>query len=155
MRDLATGRLRLDRLAAMAAPRLSSPGLRPFLAETRKSLRRHPALRPDWCVVDRLRPLDRHRDRDGRRLGQPGRNRMATIGTFEHMGDSDYLGDIFTLSLRAKNVRVVSVSRTNENAPSHRVYAGVSRSRAPHNPEVKGTPPRPERGGAGSVIATR
>jgi uncharacterized protein (DUF736 family) len=47
---------------------------------------------------------------------------MATIGTFEHIGDSEYLGDIFTLSLRAKNVRVVSVSRTNENAPSHRVY---------------------------------
>jgi uncharacterized protein (DUF736 family) len=47
---------------------------------------------------------------------------MATIGTFERVGDSDYLGDIFTLSLRAKNVRIASVSRTNENAPSHRVY---------------------------------
>ena len=47
---------------------------------------------------------------------------MATIGTFEHIGHSDYLGDIFTLSLRAKNVRIVSVSRTNENAPSHRIY---------------------------------
>jgi uncharacterized protein (DUF736 family) len=46
---------------------------------------------------------------------------MATIGTFEHIGDSEYLGDIFTLSLRAKNVRIVSVSRTNENAPSHRI----------------------------------
>jgi uncharacterized protein (DUF736 family) len=47
---------------------------------------------------------------------------MATIGTFERVGDSEYLGDIFTLSLRAKNVRIVAVSRTNENAPSHRVY---------------------------------
>jgi uncharacterized protein (DUF736 family) len=47
---------------------------------------------------------------------------MATIGTFEHIGDSEYLGDIFTLSLRAKNVRIVAVSRTNENAPSHRIY---------------------------------
>ena len=47
---------------------------------------------------------------------------MATIGTFDHIGDSGYLGDIFTLSLRAQNVRIVSVSRTNENAPSHRVY---------------------------------
>jgi hypothetical protein len=36
--------------------------------------------------------------------------------------DSEYLGDIFTLSLRAKNVRIVAVSRTNENAPSHRIY---------------------------------
>ena len=47
---------------------------------------------------------------------------MATIGTFERVGDSEYLGDIFTLSLRAKNVRIVPVSRTNENAPSHRIY---------------------------------
>jgi uncharacterized protein (DUF736 family) len=47
---------------------------------------------------------------------------MATIGTFEHVGDSEYLGDIFTLSPRAKNVRIVPVSRTNENAPSHRIY---------------------------------
>jgi uncharacterized protein (DUF736 family) len=118
------GRLRLDRLAAMATPRFSSPALRPFLAETRKSLRRHPPLRsrPDGCVVDRLRPLDRHRDRGGRGLEQPGRNHMATIGTFEHIGDSEYLVDIFTLSLRAKNVRIVSVSRSNENAPSHRIY---------------------------------
>jgi uncharacterized protein (DUF736 family) len=47
---------------------------------------------------------------------------MAIIGTFTRVGDSEYLGDIFTLSLRAQNVRIVSVSRTNENAPSHRVY---------------------------------
>jgi uncharacterized protein (DUF736 family) len=42
---------------------------------------------------------------------------MATIGTFERVGDSEYLGDIFTLSLRAKNVRIVSVGRTSESAP--------------------------------------
>jgi uncharacterized protein (DUF736 family) len=47
---------------------------------------------------------------------------MAIIGTFTRVGDSEYLGDIFTLSLRAQNVRIVSVSRINENAPSHRVY---------------------------------
>ena len=47
---------------------------------------------------------------------------MATIGTFERVGDSEYLGDIFTLSLRAKNVRIVAVSRINENMPSHRIY---------------------------------
>jgi uncharacterized protein (DUF736 family) len=51
-----------------------------------------------------------------------GETKMATIGTFERVGDSEYLGDIFTLSLRAKNVRIVSVGRTNENAPSHRIY---------------------------------
>jgi uncharacterized protein (DUF736 family) len=47
---------------------------------------------------------------------------MATIGTFERIGDSEYLGDILTLSLRAKNVRIVPVNLTNENAPSHRIY---------------------------------
>jgi uncharacterized protein (DUF736 family) len=47
---------------------------------------------------------------------------MATIGAFEHIGASEYLGDIFTLILRAKNVRIVLVSRTNENAASHRIY---------------------------------
>ena len=47
---------------------------------------------------------------------------MDTIGTFAHVGDSEYLGDIFTLSLRAKNVRIVAVSRIGENAPSHRIY---------------------------------
>jgi hypothetical protein len=74
----------------MAAARLSSPGLSaprekargvpssPIPREARKSRRRHPPLRsgPDGCVVDRLRPVDRHRDRDGRGLEQPGRNDM-------------------------------------------------------------------------------
>jgi hypothetical protein len=34
-------------------------------------------------------------------------------------------------------------------------FRGVSGRHAPHNPEVKGTPPRSGRGGAGSVNATR
>jgi uncharacterized protein (DUF736 family) len=49
---------------------------------------------------------------------------MATIGTFKKIGDDEYLGDIFTLSLRANGVRIVSVSRTTDNAPSHRVLIG-------------------------------
>jgi uncharacterized protein (DUF736 family) len=49
---------------------------------------------------------------------------MATIGTFKKVGDNDYQGEIFTLSLRATSVRIVSVSRTNDNAPSHRVHIG-------------------------------
>jgi hypothetical protein len=62
--------------------------------------------------------------RHGSHPGAPGarETNMATIGTFERVGDSEYLGDIFTLSLRAKNVRIVAVSRTGENAPSHRIY---------------------------------
>ena len=56
--------------AATAAVRLSSPGLRPFLARAKKVSPppSSAALRPaDGCVVDRLRPADRHRGRDGRR----------------------------------------------------------------------------------------
>jgi uncharacterized protein (DUF736 family) len=49
---------------------------------------------------------------------------MAVIGTFKHLGEGEYLGDIFTLSLRATGVRIAPVSRTNDNAPSHRVYLG-------------------------------
>ena len=49
---------------------------------------------------------------------------MATIGTFKQIGEGEYLGDIFTLSLRATGVRIVSVTRTNDSAPSHRVHLG-------------------------------
>jgi uncharacterized protein (DUF736 family) len=49
---------------------------------------------------------------------------MATIGTFKQIGEGEYLGDIFTLSLRANGVRIVSVTRTNDNAPSHRILIG-------------------------------
>ena len=49
---------------------------------------------------------------------------MATIGTFKQIGESEYLGDIFTLSLRANGVRIVSVTRTSDNAPSHRILIG-------------------------------
>jgi hypothetical protein len=55
--------------AATAAVRLSSPGLRPFLARAKKVSPppSSAALRPEeGCVVDRLRPADRHRGRDGR-----------------------------------------------------------------------------------------
>jgi uncharacterized protein (DUF736 family) len=49
---------------------------------------------------------------------------MATIGTFKQIGEGEFLGDIFTLSLRATGVRIVSVTRTSDNAPSHRVHLG-------------------------------
>ena len=49
---------------------------------------------------------------------------MATIGTFRKAG-SEYTGSITTLSLQAKNVRIVPEdNRSNDNAPSHRVYVG-------------------------------
>ena len=50
---------------------------------------------------------------------------MATIGTFKKIGTTEYTGDIVTLSVQAKNVRIVpEANRTGENAPSHRVFVG-------------------------------
>ena len=49
---------------------------------------------------------------------------MATIGTFKKTGN-DYTGEIVTLSVQAKGVRIVpEANRTTDNAPSHRVMVG-------------------------------
>ncbi|WP_068074310.1 DUF736 domain-containing protein [Novosphingobium lentum] len=50
---------------------------------------------------------------------------MATIGTFKKIGNNEFTGEIVTLSLQTKNVRVVPDARaTGENAPSHRIFVG-------------------------------
>ena len=49
---------------------------------------------------------------------------MANIGTFKKVGN-EFQGEIVTLSVQAKGVRFVPESnRSNDNAPSHRVYVG-------------------------------
>ena len=49
---------------------------------------------------------------------------MANIGTFKKSGD-DFQGEIVTLSLQSKGVRIVPDSnRMSDNAPSHRIYVG-------------------------------
>jgi uncharacterized protein (DUF736 family) len=49
---------------------------------------------------------------------------MATIGSFKKVGN-DFQGEIITLSLQAKGVRIVAESSaTNDKAPSHRVFVG-------------------------------
>jgi uncharacterized protein (DUF736 family) len=49
---------------------------------------------------------------------------MATIGSFKKAGN-DFQGEISTLSLKAKGVRIVAESTpSNDKAPSHRVYLG-------------------------------
>ena len=51
---------------------------------------------------------------------------MANIGSFKKVGD-DYQGEIFTLSVQKKNVRIAHEPQDgNDKAPSHRVYAGRS-----------------------------
>jgi len=50
---------------------------------------------------------------------------MATIGTFKKTGNNEFTGEIVTLSLQTKNVRIVPEARASgENAPSHRVFVG-------------------------------
>jgi Protein of unknown function (DUF736) len=52
------------------------------------------------------------------------RREMATIGSFKKVGN-DYHGEIATLSLKAKGVRIVAESNpSNDKAPSHRVFVG-------------------------------
>jgi uncharacterized protein (DUF736 family) len=49
---------------------------------------------------------------------------MASIGSFKKVGN-DFHGEIVTLSLQAKGVRITpEANRSNENAPSHRIYVG-------------------------------
>jgi uncharacterized protein (DUF736 family) len=51
---------------------------------------------------------------------------MANIGSFKKSG-SEFQGEIVTLSVQTKNVRIVpETNRANDNAPSHRVYVGRS-----------------------------
>jgi uncharacterized protein (DUF736 family) len=53
------------------------------------------------------------------------RTTMATIGTFKKTGNNEFAGEIVTLSVQAKGVRIVPETRaTGENAPSHRVFVG-------------------------------
>lgn len=53
-----------------------------------------------------------------------GMNIMANIGSFNRVG-SEFQGEIVTLSVKAKGVRIVpEANRANENAPSHRIYVG-------------------------------
>src|SRR5882672_6824579 len=52
------------------------------------------------------------------------RRAMANIGSFKKVG-SDFQGEIVTLSVQTKGVRIVAeTNRSNENAPTHRVYVG-------------------------------
>src|ERR1700682_5704790 len=125
--DLAEGRLRLDRLNRNGGGATFFPWASPIPREARKSHRRHPPLRygPNGCGVDRVRLSDRHRGRGGRGARkQQGEVTMANIGSFKKSGQ-EFQGEIVTLSLQTRGVRIVpETDRTNDNAPSHRVYVG-------------------------------
>ena len=49
---------------------------------------------------------------------------MANIGSFKKSG-SEFLGEIITLSVQTKGVRIVpEANRVSDNVPSHRVFVG-------------------------------
>lgn len=49
---------------------------------------------------------------------------MANIGSFKKSG-SEYVGEIMTLGIQTKNVRIVpEATRANDIAPTHRIYLG-------------------------------
>ena len=49
---------------------------------------------------------------------------MANIGSFKKV-NSEFQGEVVTLSLQTKGVRIVpETNRANDNAPSHRVFVG-------------------------------
>ncbi len=52
---------------------------------------------------------------------------MATIGTFKKSSNEEFTGEIFTLGIQVKNVRIVpEPNRSGDNTPSHRVYVARS-----------------------------
>src|SRR3569833_1222019 len=50
---------------------------------------------------------------------------MATIGTFKKPSENEFTGQIVTLSVQAKNVRIAPVAnRSGEISPTHRFFCG-------------------------------
>ena len=124
--DLAEGRLRLDRLNRNGGGRLSSPGLRPFLARqeslTAAILRCAAAQAGAASIAFGFQIAIEAAVVAGSETAR--RSDMANIGSFKKSGQ-EFQGEIVTLSLQTKGVRIVpETDRTNDNAPSHRVYVG-------------------------------
>jgi len=61
-------------------------------------------------------------------LSDTCRDKATTVSSssfFYKSGNNEFNGQIVTLSLQAKNVRIVpETSRSGDNAPSHRIYVG-------------------------------
>jgi uncharacterized protein (DUF736 family) len=128
-RDRARDRLRLDRLGRNGRSRLSSPER--WRAHSSPSNKVGPA--PSSAIAAVLTDaapiasglsiaieaaVGAARDQRSRRTT------MATIGTFKKSG-TEFLGEIVTLSVQTKNVRIVpEANRASDNAPSHRIYVG-------------------------------
>ena len=50
---------------------------------------------------------------------------MANIGSFKKVNAAEFQGEIVTLTVQARGVRIVpEANRSNDDAPSHRVFVG-------------------------------
>jgi uncharacterized protein (DUF736 family) len=50
---------------------------------------------------------------------------MAIIGSFKKSPSQEFIGEIFTLSFQAANVRIIPETKdVSDNAPSHRLFVG-------------------------------
>jgi uncharacterized protein (DUF736 family) len=110
----------------MAAVRLSSPGLRPFLARQESLpaaiLRCASARAGAASIAFGFQIAIEAAVVAGSKTAR--RSDMANIGSFKKSGQ-ELQGEIVTLSLQTKGVRIVpEADRTSDNAPSHRVYVG-------------------------------
>jgi uncharacterized protein (DUF736 family) len=126
--DLAEGRLRLDRLSRNGGGATFFPWAEAHSSrKPRKSRRRHPPLRSGQqagasSIASGLQIAIEAAVVAGSK--QPRRSDMANIGSFKKSG-SEFQGEIVTLSVQTKNVRIVpEANRANDNAPSHRVFVG-------------------------------
>ena len=118
--DLAEDRLRLDRLSRNAVGSTFFPWASPIPREARKSHRRHPPLRSGpragaSSIVLGLSIAIEAAVVAGSKTAR--RSDMANIGSFKKSGQ-EFQGEIVTLSLQTKGVRIVPEDRTNDNAPS-------------------------------------
>jgi uncharacterized protein (DUF736 family) len=126
--DLAEGRLRLDRLSRNGCGATFFPWAEAHSSrKPRKSRRRHPPLRSGQqagasSIASGLQIAIEAAVVAGSK--QQRRSDMANIGSFKKSG-SEFQGEIVTLSVQTKNVRIVAeANRANDNAPSHRVFVG-------------------------------
>src|SRR6266567_7887532 len=103
----------------MAAARLSSPGLRPFLAKQESlaaAILRCAAARVGAAsIAFGFQIAIEAAVVAGSKTAR--RSDMANNGSFKKVG-SDFQGEIVTLSLQTKGVRIVpETNRSNDNAP--------------------------------------
>jgi uncharacterized protein (DUF736 family) len=125
---LAEDRLRLDRLSRNGGGSTFFPWASPIPREARKSHRRHPPLRsgPRAGALSIVLGLSIAIEAAVVACSKTARRSdMANIGSFKKAGSSEFQGEILSLSVQTKGVRIVpETNRSNDNAPSHRVYVG-------------------------------